>query len=135
MTIGRMHIGNCSFQIGASGSGSGGYTPSEHPETRFTLQDGTVETYNITGTLDQQWFMNNGYFLDVIFAWEKTIIQVDIGNTVSGIGWNAFQGCSTLTSVTIPDSVSIGENAFDNCNGITSVTITGNDIEDANSIK
>ena len=26
--------------------------PPGHPETRFTLQGGTVETYNITGTLD-----------------------------------------------------------------------------------
>ena len=27
--------------------------PAGHPETRFTLEGGTVETYNITGTLDQ----------------------------------------------------------------------------------
>lgn len=31
---------------------TGGSTPSGHPETRFTLEDGTVETHNITGTLD-----------------------------------------------------------------------------------
>ena len=34
--------------IGAGGSPA----PAGHPETRFTLQGGTVETVNITGTLD-----------------------------------------------------------------------------------
>lgn len=32
---------------------TGGSAPASHPETRFTLEGGTVETYNITGTLDQ----------------------------------------------------------------------------------
>ena len=31
---------------------TGGSAPAGHPETRFTLEGGTVETYNITGTLD-----------------------------------------------------------------------------------
>ena len=43
---------------------------------------------------------------------------------VSTIGDNAFDGCSGLTSVIIPNSVtSIGYGAFFNCSGLTSVTI------------
>lgn len=40
----------------------------------------------------------------------------------------AFNNCSSLTSVTIPDSVTtIGNSAFDSCDGLTSVTI-GNSV-------
>ena len=42
----------------------------------------------------------------------------------TSIGYDAFEGCTGLTSVTIPDSVTtIGNNAFYGCNGLTSITI------------
>ena len=44
--------------------------------------------------------------------------------SVTGIGYIAFNNCSGLTSVTIPNSVtSIDEDAFFYCSGLTSVTI------------
>ena len=46
------------------------------------------------------------------------------GGKVISIGYEAFEYCDGLTSVTIPDSVtSIGYEAFYNCSGLTSVTI------------
>ena len=46
------------------------------------------------------------------------------GITVTNIAYEAFSGCSNLTSITIPEGVtSIGSNAFSGCSSLTSITI------------
>ena len=56
------------------------------------------------------------------------LTSVTIPNSVTTIGYWAFYNCTGLTSVTIPNSVtSIGDDAFRYCTGLTSITI-GNSV-------
>ena len=61
-----------------------------------------------------------------VFQGCKSLTKVTIGSQVTSIGSYAFSDCEGLTSITIPDSVtSIGSYAFSGCN-LTSVTIESN---------
>ena len=49
------------------------------------------------------------------FSSVTNLNNVTIPNSVTSIGDNAFNGCSSLTTITIPDNVNIGNAAFENC--------------------
>ena len=60
------------------------------------------------------------------FAFEgcSSLTNVTIPNSVTSIGSYAYSRCYELTSITIPNSVtSIGSSAFSGCSGLTSITI------------
>ena len=62
---------------------------------------------------------------DQAFLWQCSSLQsVTIPDSVTSIGDRAFWGCTSLQSVIIPDSVtSIGNKAFSDCKSLQSVTI------------
>ncbi|MBE6332358.1 MAG: leucine-rich repeat domain-containing protein [Bacteroidales bacterium] len=59
-----------------------------------------------------------------VFEGCTTLESVSIPNSVTRIGEFAFRGCTALTSITIPSSVTtIGNSAFSGCTGLTNVVI------------
>ena len=70
---------------------------------------------------------------DDAFSGCSGLTSVTIPDSVTSIGYAAFEYCSGLTSVTIPGSVtSIDYDAFNGCSGLTSVTI-GDGVEEIGS--
>ena len=63
-----------------------------------------------------------GYKDDVIIP--DTIELKEVPYNVTSIGESAFEGCSSLSAITIPNSVtSIGESAFEGCSSLNAITI------------
>jgi len=75
--------------------------------------DGTQSTVNNPTTSLSHIYTDGEQSHDITFIGE-----------VTSLGWECFDNCTGLTSVTIPDSVtSLGYACFYNCTGLTSVTI------------
>ena len=61
---------------------------------------------------------------DAAFLGCTSLTSVTIPNSVTNIGISAFYGCSSLLSISIPNNVTnIDNNAFRGCTSLTSVTI------------
>lgn len=88
--------------------------------------------YNITSNTDKtvavSYKGNNSYSVSESYSGDvvipKSVVYNNTTYTVTSIGPNAFEDCSQLTSVTIPDGVtSIGNEAFYACPNLISITI------------
>ena len=73
---------------------------------------------------DSYWYTSNDELGNYAFEGCSGLTSLTIPSGVTSIGSYAFSGCSGLTSLTIPSGVtSIGEEAFYGCSGLTSLTI------------
>ena len=95
-------------------AGAGEYAVAEFT---WTLDD--EGTLHVEGT----GAMEDGTFWQDSIQPEQ-ILRVEIGEGVTGIGENAFSGCTGLTEVVLPESLTtIGEGAFDGCGQLTEMTL------------
>ncbi len=99
----------------------------------FTTNNGAITITGYTGsggavTIPSE---TNGLLVTAFtyraFSINRTVTSVTIPDSVSNIPDNAFYGCSGLTNVTIPNSVTnIGQSAFGNCTNLAGVAIPTN---------
>ena len=94
--------------------------------TKIESLQGTEEGYELTYVIRDGAAVVTGYngTISGDLTIPPTLTINGTNYTVKGIDDNAFNNCTKLTSVTIPNSVeSIGSKAFNNCTKLTSVTI------------
>ena len=72
----------------------------------------------------ENYYTSNDKLGDYVFYGCSGLTSLTIPSSVTSIGWRAFEGCSGLTSLTIPSGVtSIDDGTFEGCSGLTSLTI------------
>ena len=105
-------------------SGDWTYSVSDNQAT-ITGYSGVGGAVKIPAVVNETSVVKVGNGLPPIFGdGNTTVTSVSIPNSVTSIGENAFQSCSSLATITIPLTVtSIGDAAFFNCSSLTSITI------------
>ena len=139
--IGSFAFYNCSaltsviFQGDAPNVGNDLYSSNANGAVALV----TIEALSSFGESGTYW---NGFTIEPILTWTTTNGEVTItdcndaatgelvipdtieGHPVTSIGEYAFQGCTSLTNITIPDGVTtIGSVAFVGCTSLTAIKI------------
>lgn len=99
---------------------------------------GLTTTYNVSSTDEVEFILSGDVLREMAFTGCDTLKSVIIGNGVTGIGVQAFDGCVNLESINIPNSaaffygsyinqegslvIMVGEQ-FRNCRSLKSVTL------------
>lgn len=69
-------------------------------------------------------FENNITNTSFSFKNSSSLTSITIPNSVTYVGFDSFRGCNNLTNIVIPNSVTnIGPNAFFDCSSLTNITI------------
>jgi len=101
---------------------SGGRTTTQYYYGSSTSSK-TSSTYYIPTSLKRV-TVTGGNILYGAFHNCSSLTSITISDSVTSIGSSAFYGCTGLTSITIPDSVtSIGARAFEGCSGLEKITL------------
>ena len=111
----------CAVCAGAETFGDYEYSVLDDGTVKITGYNGSAETVVIPDTIDGKSVtsIGNGAFEDC-----TSLTSVTIPDGVKCIGHSAFYECTSLKSITIPDGVtSIGGTAFSDCTSLTSITI------------
>ena len=117
------HLGLFTFTASAETSGIYTYLVSNGEATITDCDTSVSGSISIPSTL-------GGYPVTSIGDWAfdncTELTSITIPDSVTSIGNSTFSGCHRLTSVTIPDSVtSIGDYAFYDCTGLQNVLYKG----------
>ena len=97
------------------------YSALDDGRVKITGYNGGAETVVIPDTIDGKSVTSIGRRA---FEGCTNLKSITIPNSVTEMGRRAFSGCSSLTGIAIPDNVTeIGKYAFDGCKSLTSITI------------
>ena len=103
--------------------GTSSYTGGVQTKQYYSSGYNDYATYYIPASLKSV-TITGGNILYGAFYNCTSLTSITIPDSVTSIGHGAFEHCSSLTSITIPDSVTfIGGYAFYNCTSLKSITI------------